>query len=92
MKEKIKKLRRYPFLVVFVAFMLVVFCADMLTTRRQYSELENRTLKQRPDFSLKSLVENEYTLEYEEFVNDQFVLRDQWITLKSVAESALGKN
>lgn len=91
MKEKIKKLRRYPFLVVFVAFMLVVFCADMLTTRRQYSELENRTLKQRPDFSLKSLVENEYTLEYEEFVNDQFVLRDQWITLKSVAESALGK-
>ena len=91
MRKTMKKLRQYPFLVFFVVLMLTIFCADLMTTRREYSDLENRSLKQRPAFSLKSLVENEYTLEYEEFVNDQFVLRDQWITLKSVAESALGK-
>ncbi len=36
-------------------------------------------------------MENRYTKEYEEYINDQFVGRDQWITLKSVFESALGK-
>lgn len=89
--DKIKQLFKYPLLVGFCIFMLMVFTADMLTTRRQYSEMENRTLKQRPTFTWSSLVKNEYTLKYEEFVNDQFVARDSWITLKSISESVFGK-
>ena len=33
----------------------------------------------------------EFSPEYETYINDQFVLRDQWITFKSVSESLLGK-
>lgn len=84
-------LKKYPLLVVFTAFMLAVFVADMYATGRQFSELENRKLKQRPVFSVASLVANEYTRKYEEFINDQFVERDAWISLKSVAESVLCK-
>ncbi len=89
--EKLRKLIRYPLLCLFVVFILFVFCMDQTATNRQFSDMENRVLHQRPAFSLKQLVANEYTLEYEEYVNDQFIWRDQWITLKSVSESALQK-
>ncbi len=86
-----KSLKQYPLLVFFALFILGLFVADMFATGREFSEMENRYLKQRPKFSIKALVENEYTLDYEKFINDQFVARDAWITLKSVSETALGK-
>ena len=89
---KLKKfLREYPLLLLFALVMGGLFLLDLCFTSNPYSELENRKLKQKPVFSLESLVENRYTKEYEEYINDQFVGRDQWITLKSVFESALGK-
>ncbi|MEG2086603.1 MAG: DHHW family protein [Angelakisella sp.] len=91
MLKGIKLLKSYPMLAAFTAFMLVVFVADMFATGKQYSELENRSLKQRPNFSWASLAKNEYTRKYEEFINDQFVARVSWISLKSVGETALGK-
>lgn len=91
MSKIISYIKKYPLLVGFCTFMLVVFVADMFATGRQFSELENRTLKQRPQFSWRSLAANEYTRKYEEFINDQFVERDRWITLKSAAETALLK-
>lgn len=89
---KLKKfLREYPLLLLFALVMGGLFLLDLCFTSNPYSELENRKLKQKPVFSLESLVENCYTKEYEEYINDQFVGRDQWITLKSVFESVLGK-
>lgn len=88
MKSFIKK---YPLLVGFAVFMLSVFVADMFATGVQFSELENRSLKQRPKFSWASLVKNEYTRKYEEFINDQFVERDSWISLKSIGETVFCK-
>lgn len=84
-------LKKYPLLVLFSVFLLVTSAADMVISRRQFSEMENRYLTQRPKFSLSQLFENKYTLKYESYVNDQFVARDTWITLKSVSESVLGK-
>ena len=68
-----------------------LFLADMLVPPREFSQLENRPLAQTPAFSTRSLFQNTYTLKYEEYVNDQFVARDSWITVKSLGESALGK-
>ncbi len=89
--NNLKNLVKHPLLFLFFLFMGGMFIADMITPPIANSEMENRPLKQRPDFSLEELLANEYTLEYEEFVNDQFVGRDGWITAKSVAESALMK-
>ena len=86
-----KKLLRYPLLLIFVLFIFGVSIADVFATGKAYSETENRALKQRPAFSLPALVKNEYTKNYETFVCDQFVARDSWISLKSLAEKALGK-
>ena len=86
-----KLFREYALLTVFVFIMGGLFLLDLCFTANPYSELENRKLKQKPAFSLEALASNQYTKNYEEYINDQFVGRDGWITLKSVFESALGK-
>ena len=88
-------LKKYPLLLLFTAFMLVLSLIDPLFSSRAESEMENRKLAQRPQMTLQSLLAREetqkYSYRYEQYVNDQFVGRDAWITLKSVSESALGK-
>lgn len=86
-----KIFREYTLLAVFVLVMGGLFLLDLCFTSNPYSELENRSLRQKPAFSLSALVTNQYTKDYEKYINDQFVGRDGWITLKSVFESALGK-
>ena len=91
----IKKIRnfiaKYPLLILAAAFILVFFVVDMIISNRDFSEMENRYLSKRPTFSWSSLMENTYTRRYEDYINDQFVLRDQWISLKSRSEYLLGK-
>lgn len=86
-----KKLFHYPAMLLLSLF-LAGFCVlDMLVPKAAFSELENRKLAQAPTFSVKSLWANEYTPAYEEYLNDNFLGRDDWITLKSRCESLAGK-
>ena len=87
--------KKYPLLVLFAAFLLVLSIADMFVSHREFSEMENRYLAQKPKMTVDSLLATEenqkYSYKYESYVNDQFIGRDGWITLKSISESALGK-
>jgi len=87
----VKNVTKYLLTGFFALCIWGLFLADMLVPTRAFSELENRPLAQVPAFSARALFQNAYTLKYEEYVNDQFVGRDSWITLKSLGESALGK-
>ncbi len=71
---------------MFLAAISVMFAADVLSSDRTISELENRSLKQEPVFSVSSLLDNSLTAEYGEYVKDQVVLRDEMINFKSAAE------
>lgn len=90
-----KKLLKYPLLLLFAAFLVVVGIADMFASNRDFSEMENRKLAKRPPLRWESLISldtnNKFSNLYETYINDQFIGRDGWITLKSVCESALGK-
>lgn len=86
-----KKILQYPLVLLFTLFILVFFIMDMFISRREFSETENRYLQLRPDFSVKTLMNGKYTTTYETYINDQFVLRDHWINLKSKAEYFIGK-
>lgn len=88
------KLFRYPVLALFAATILGMAAANLVVPARAHSEMENRFLNQRPAFSLKALLDSGkdgFAQRYEAYVNDQFVGRDGWITLKSMSEAALGK-
>ena len=70
-----------------MAFSLV----DLLTPNREFSEVENKYLATIPKFTLEGLLDNTYSAKFEEYVNDQFVLRDRFIDLKSRCEFLLLK-
>lgn len=89
--DKIKKLLQYPILLAFALFIGLFTVYDLTQTNREYSELENRYLAQKPEFTFRAFLSNEWTQDYEEYINDQFVRRDDWITIKSLAETALLK-
>lgn len=65
--------------------------ADLINKDRRFSETENRILASRPDFTWKTLFAGEFTRDYEEYVTDQFVFRNGWISVKTQGDIVLGK-
>lgn len=86
-----KNIRKYPLVFIFFLFLLGYMVFDISCSSKAVSELENRELAQRPKFTLSSFYQNKFSPKYEDYINDQFVLRDQWISLKSRLEKMLGK-
>lgn len=86
-----KKLLKYPLIPAFWGFVGLFMLLDVLLPGATYSEIENRQLASMPKLTLSSLMSNSFTGQFEVYLNDHFLLRDGWITLKSMSESALLK-
>ena len=82
-----KKYLLYSFIVIVLGLTIVSFISDNKT----FSELENRNLKTKVTFNLKDFFNGSFQKNYETYINDQFPLRDKWISLKSRSEYVLGK-
>ncbi len=89
--KKLKKIKNYPLLVSFFGFIFIFTIVDIIMPDKTFSELENKYLQLKPEFDFAEFVDNEFVPEYEQYVNEQFVLRDSWIDLKSRTEYYLGK-
>ncbi len=77
--------------VAFFVIPLVFMVLCLVMPDKGFSEKENRTLSKHPDGGLvKALAEKENSA-YEQYVNDQFVFRDSWISLKAGVDIVLGK-
>jgi len=81
------------------AFISILFClfifgfgiAQFVLPDRDFSEQENRFLAQFTPPTLESLKSGEFMEDFEDYVVDQFPLRDWWINLKARGEKLLGK-
>lgn len=58
---------------------------------RKFSENENRLLAQRPKLAIETVLSGKFAKAYEEYVTDQFVGRDAFITVKTYGDILLGK-
>jgi len=76
---------------IIFAIILVFTVADLFNSDRVFSETENRILAARPQISWDALLEGDFTKEYENYVTDQFVSRDNWISIKTHSDIALQK-
>ncbi|MBD5098468.1 MAG: hypothetical protein HDT35_02775 [Clostridiales bacterium] len=80
-------------------FITVLFClftfgfgiAHFILPDRDFSDQENRYLSQFKVPTLSTLRSGEFMEDFEDYVTDQFPLRDGWIQLKALSERALGK-
>lgn len=76
---------------LFCLFLFGFGAALILSPSRDFSDQENRYLAQFKAPTLKTLRSGEFMEKFEDYVTDQFPLRDQWIQLKALSERALGK-
>ena len=76
------------------SFCLFIFgfgAALILSPSRDFSEQENRYLAQFKAPTLDTLRSGKFMEDFEDYVVDQFPLRDGWIQLKALSDRALGK-
>ena len=88
---------------LFCGCLAVVFAANALTPDKDFSQVENRTLAQRPkltwsDLAVKNLIGDKggfytgsFMADYESYVTDQFPGRDGWVAAKAWSERLVGK-
>lgn len=89
----LKKKGQQPYVTVFV-FCLLIFgfaAATILTPSLEFSETENRVLARMPEVKISTILSGDFEADYEEYLTDQFVLRNQWISLKTSVERLLLK-
>ena len=83
-----KKKARYiiiPFLTIIFGF----FILNIIVPDKKYSIAENRNLEKKP--TLKDIEDKEFASKFESYYNDQFVLRDEMISLNKKSEAKLNK-
>ena len=86
-----KKIIKYPIIILFTVFIGVFTLWDMTAPIKSFSEIENRYLATKPKATIKNIFDNSFSKKYETYINDQFVERDNWINIKSLAETSIGK-
>lgn len=88
-----QELKKFPIVLLFLAFLFCFSILDALWLKREFSELENRKLMQPPKLTLAGVLSKDdpWMAKYTEYTKDQFIFRDGWIDLKSRAEAMLLK-
>ena len=77
--------------LTFVIYIFGFFTLQLIAKEKTFSELENRNLATRPDFTIDNLLNGTFTKDYETFIADQFPLRNPFISVKSNTERLLQK-
>lgn len=91
MELKTKRRQSWVMAVLFCLLIFGLAAATALKAQKEFSETENRVLAQRPLVKAETIWSGEFEADYEEYLTDQFVWRDQWVSLKTTAERLLLK-
>ncbi len=68
-------------------FILLFTIADIAVPDKDIAEIENKVLSHIPSLSAASILDGSWTKDYGVYVQDQFVMRDMWITSHSALET-----
>ena len=79
------------FFIIFILCWGIITILNFIVPTKSFSENENRMLAKMPKFNLEELINGKYVEKLNDYINDQFVLRDIWIKIKSIEETFLGK-
>ena len=75
----------------FCLLLAVSALIGLLMPDRYYSERVKRTLTQKPKFTVADFISGKFSDELEKYLTDQVPLRDDWVTMKTYMELAVGK-
>ncbi|MEG0833437.1 MAG: DHHW family protein [Oscillospiraceae bacterium] len=86
-----KNIKRFPLFLIVFGFIVIYSLTCLFLPDKSFSENENKYLAKFPQISWRGLVNGSFATKYEEYVSDQMLFRDGWITAKSLCEFALLK-
>ena len=92
MAEKKKRARRKyrrVFLGLFLGMVTLTMALHLVLPDREFSKVENRTLKQAPHLTMASIKDGSFMKDLTGYLEDQFPGRDQFIRLKAQMERVL---
>lgn len=76
---------------IFLAFIAFFTFGTLFTDDREFSEMENRTLAQKPEVSAKTLFSGELDDNFEDYLSDQIFLKDGMMSIKTCCDYFSGK-
>lgn len=76
---------------LFIVLLFSITILNVFVMPNSFSENENRKLQQFPSFSLRSFIKGKFSMQFETWMQDQFIHRDTWIMVNTLKELALGK-
>lgn len=87
MKITFNKIFFSIFAFVWIGFILW----NLATPSKAFSENENRYLADLPKFTYDKFVDGDFMNGIDAYIDDQFVIRDQWINMKTMMERGILK-
>lgn len=91
MKIDRKKIPSIIVSVIFVGFIAFFSLGTLISKDRDFSEMENRTLTQKPELTKDKLFSGEYGEDVEKYMSDQIFLKDSLMTFKTTCDYFSGK-
>lgn len=92
MENKSSKIANIITSAVFIVFVMGFALALIIKGDREFSEMENRTLAQKPEVSWKNIKEGTFSTDLESYISDQLFAKDELVTLKTDLDFMLGKS
>jgi len=77
--------------MIIPGILLLLLLLNIVTPSKGVSQKENRTLAQFPKISLSTITDGTFMKEFETFITDQFVFRNQFVSTKRRVEMLSGK-
>ena len=80
---------------ILISVLLVAFfglcISNLICKDKAFSENENRSLAQMPEFSFADILSGKFTKDFDSYANDQFAGRDLFVSIKTYTEKLLLK-
>lgn len=77
--------------IAFIIFILFFGIGFWVLPDREFSDMENRNLALFPEFTVKSLLEGEFTSDFEEYMSDQMIFKDMLVQYKVDTVKRMGQ-
>lgn len=77
--------------ICFAVIILLFMVTSIVMPDKKFSSAENRMLQEKPSFSAEDYAEGRFEKQTEDYVNDQFPLRNKFVRTKAAVDKTEGK-
>lgn len=80
------------FFASFMAVWVILIVLNFIIKTPEFSESENRYMTKFPKFKMEDLISGKYSAKMDDYINDHFVFRNEWLNIRAIFEKEIGKD